>query len=60
MRAILAVLIALTPVLLVAGIAAFGGHVSLPNAAWAVVCTVLLLGFAAHRRNIWERDRADG
>lgn len=49
-RAAVAILIALTPVLIVAGIALATGYTDPSEAAWAVVCTALLLGFAAYRR----------
>lgn len=49
MRTLLAIGLALIPMLLVAFVAAVTGYTDAPNAIAAVVCTALLLAFAAYR-----------
>ena len=55
-RAALAIVIALLPVLMVGAVALVTGYADRGEVFWAVVCTALLLVFAAHRRREWERS----
>jgi hypothetical protein len=55
-RIMLAICIALMPVVVVALVAWLSGYVDVRNGLMAVVCTAVLLAFAAYRRRDWIRQ----